>query len=696
MLFLKSNRIYIFITVLCIICLLAVISLWQDKKIHVGSITDTSEKFKPVLTIFESNEAKEGIRKLDSIFRRIKQPTLFDYVTFYNTESYYANWEGDYYKQIKYADSAIQLVEKQRGEGVLELKITDAYINKATGYYFLHNTEEAYSALYKGYTIAERYGDHINNCNIANDIAIKMYQQQLYDSAVVYFKHALQHHLLSQIELPHKNNKTQELLDDIGLCYTKLKNIDSALKYYKACVEFLNKPNTPLAIVDSNSKSRYLGALGVVKGNMAKVYVLKGNIDTAIQLYKEAIVLNNRKYGDIGDLQACIIQLADIYIAQKNVKEIPELLILLKQWFQVYAPVKNLMEYEKIEYNYYQQQKKPALALARLNQYLILKDSLDKEESDFKNKNINKELKEREQQLQISLLKKDNQLSKTYNWAFAIFSVIAVLILIMVYYYYQKEKRNLYKQAQLNQAILQQKREIEIVIDELEISNRQKEKLMNVMAHELRSPISGITAIANTLLQENNYSTEQEELLGMIENTSSSTLALINELLENKNNETIELNKQLIDINKLLQHTVDLLQFKAKEKQQNIVLHNLSSTKFIQLDADKIERVMTNLITNAIKFSTAKSSIIVKCIQQDDRIVLSVKDEGIGIPEAQQEQLFDGSNIIKRVGTNGEKSFGLGLSICKQIIVQHNGKIWVESQENIGSTFIIELPLNNI
>jgi signal transduction histidine kinase len=105
-----------------------------------------------------------------------------------------------------------------------------------------------------------------------------------------------------------------------------------------------------------------------------------------------------------------------------------------------------------------------------------------------------------------------------------------------------------------------------------------------------------------------------------------------------------------------------------------------------------IWRVVSNLISNAIKFSPVGETIHLKCINESSHIQIAVADHGIGIPDEMKDKVFNMFTDAKRAGTIGEKSFGLGLSICKQIIEKHHGKIWFESKPGNGTTFYIRLP----
>jgi len=135
------------------------------------------------------------------------------------------------------------------------------------------------------------------------------------------------------------------------------------------------------------------------------------------------------------------------------------------------------------------------------------------------------------------------------------------------------------------------------------------------------------------------------------------------------------------------------MQLIADKKHQKLNLLALPKPLNVNVDKDRIGRMINNLLGNAIKFSSAGEEIIIAAEQKDKTILISVKDNGIGIPPGMQNEVFNTFSGIRRMGTAGEKSFGLGLSICKQIVEAHNGEIWVESEPGKGSVFFVELPL---
>ncbi|MDB5149091.1 MAG: sensor histidine kinase, partial [Mucilaginibacter sp.] len=172
------------------------------------------------------------------------------------------------------------------------------------------------------------------------------------------------------------------------------------------------------------------------------------------------------------------------------------------------------------------------------------------------------------------------------------------------------------------------------------------------------------------------------------------SIELINEILEATESASAVLNKEAVEVNSLLSNSVELMRFKAAEKQQVINLALLNSPLELCISREKIWRVISNLISNAIKFSPEGSAILVMAIELEKEIQVSVKDNGIGIPDKLKSQVFNMFTDAKRPGTSGEKSFGLGLSICKQIIEDHNGRIWFESDTENGTSFNFTLPKN--
>jgi len=230
-------------------------------------------------------------------------------------------------------------------------------------------------------------------------------------------------------------------------------------------------------------------------------------------------------------------------------------------------------------------------------------------------------------------------------------------------------------------------------IAELERTNKNYLRIMRIMAHDLRNPLGGITSLAETMLTDEELSEDSMTMLNLIKSTGIHSMEMINELLKTGLSDDDEaMETQSADIHALLFDSVELLSYKAKEKNQQIIFQSREAPLMMMLNYEKIWRVFNNLIVNAIKFSYEHQNIIVALTDNFDHVLISVSDHGIGIREQEKDSIFEMFTTAKKTGTNGEAAFGLGLSISKRIIEKHGGNIWFESETGSGTTFYISLP----
>jgi len=286
---------------------------------------------------------------------------------------------------------------------------------------------------------------------------------------------------------------------------------------------------------------------------------------------------------------------------------------------------------------------------------------------------------------QLETIQAKSAYSYRLLWLAAAVCILAIAIIII-----QLRNRG---RSQKTHAFLQQNfAQLESTTQQLENSNKNYQRLIRVVAHDLRNPIGAINSISALILDGNIVAEEEKEWLRLINTSSASCLQLISELLlTDFGLQEERLDKEDIDLSALLLQTAKLLGFKAQEKKQHIFLQDsISATLFA--DQNKLARVLNNLLVNAIKFSGEGATITISSSRTQDGVLIAVIDTGIGIPQAIADKLFDPFTNAKRKGTAGEQSFGLGLYISKQIIEAHKGKIWFESAQGKGTTFYILLP----
>ena len=179
-------------------------------------------------------------------------------------------------------------------------------------------------------------------------------------------------------------------------------------------------------------------------------------------------------------------------------------------------------------------------------------------------------------------------------------------------------------------------------------------------------------------------------MLEIIYRSATNSLDLVNDLLQMQGRPE-DLQKEPVELGAMLFHCTDLLRHQAEAKEQRISLQVFPV--IILSSREKLWRVISNLIANAIKFSTKGTTINVNLKTKATQVIIAVEDQGIGIPESMKDSIFEIFPGSQRLGTAGEPSFGLGLVICRQIVEAHRGKIWFESEPGKGTTFYVQLPL---
>ena len=232
--------------------------------------------------------------------------------------------------------------------------------------------------------------------------------------------------------------------------------------------------------------------------------------------------------------------------------------------------------------------------------------------------------------------------------------------------------------------------------EELNESNRTKDKMFSIIAHDLRSPFSAILGTSKILVQEaSKENVEVEKLrmfLKMLNDTAGKTYDLLINLLEwsHLQSERIVVKPEKLNLSDIIAENVEIGQTVAVGK--NISLQYTTLGDFM-LVSDKaiINTVLRNLISNAIKYTPQNGNITVSAEKKDDMYQVSVKDSGVGISEENLNKIFRLDSIQSTPGTDNEKGTGLGLVLCKDFINKIDGSIWVESIFGQGATFTFTL-----
>ena len=228
--------------------------------------------------------------------------------------------------------------------------------------------------------------------------------------------------------------------------------------------------------------------------------------------------------------------------------------------------------------------------------------------------------------------------------------------------------------------------------------DRMKTELISNVSHELRTPLASIRGVIDNLLDGivGEFTKEQKEYLQMADADSKRLGSLIKDLLDLSRLESgkIEMHIAETDLNMLIEQSIAGVKTQAYEKNISIFNKCPHDIPKLFIDPDKIMQVFVNLFTNAIKFTGNGGRINVAAeTLPDEQVKISVTDTGIGLTKEDAALLFQRFQQVGREYGPGAKGFGLGLSICKNIIQLHHGKIWVESEPGKGSNFSFILPI---
>ncbi|WP_276495821.1 PAS domain-containing sensor histidine kinase [Pontibacter litorisediminis] len=235
-------------------------------------------------------------------------------------------------------------------------------------------------------------------------------------------------------------------------------------------------------------------------------------------------------------------------------------------------------------------------------------------------------------------------------------------------------------------------------INSLEKYGAKKNSVLEILSHDLAGPLANTRSLAE-LLRESTKKYENAEvnkIIHIIRESAERSVRLIRDFVQQEFLESAQsdLMKRRVNLVNRLLEIIGQYKEGADHIQKDIRFTTSSQTVYASVDENKFMQVINNLLSNAIKFTPDNGVISVDLQEQEETVVITVKDNGIGIPKQYHDELFEKFTQARRQGLRGEPTTGLGMSIIKTIVEWHNGRIWFESEEDKGTTFFIEIPKN--
>lgn len=246
-----------------------------------------------------------------------------------------------------------------------------------------------------------------------------------------------------------------------------------------------------------------------------------------------------------------------------------------------------------------------------------------------------------------------------------------------------------------NEQIQHQRDELEMQRKELEVLNATKDKFFAIIAHDLRNPFSTVLSLSELLAREfENFDPERlKEFIGQIYKYSNNTFNLLENLLQWSMVQTgrMPLKPRVVNICDVVNENIELLRGNAVNKNIEITGPECGEW-FASVDLNMITTVVRNLVSNAIKFTPSGGAVSISITQDNEYVLVTVSDTGVGISQEDMKNLFKLDSNPTTIGTGQEKGTGLGLILCKEFVERNGGKIWVESKSNKGTTFFFTAP----
>lgn len=237
-------------------------------------------------------------------------------------------------------------------------------------------------------------------------------------------------------------------------------------------------------------------------------------------------------------------------------------------------------------------------------------------------------------------------------------------------------------------------------ITEQEKIEQERRNFVSNVSHELRTPLTSVKSYTESL-QEGAWKNPEiaPSFLKVIATETERMIRMVSDLLHlsRMDQGNMELEKEYISINDLLSHILDrfdmMVQSGAlRDKNYQIVRDFTKRTLWVDVDQDKITQVIDNIMNNALKYSPEGGTITCRLMETHNSVVMSITDEGMGIPRKDLSHIFERFYRVDRARARSMGGTGLGLAISKEVLLLHGGRIWATSLENKGSTFFISLP----
>lgn len=518
-----------------------------------------------------------------------------------------------------------------------------------------------------GLEIYTDLGDKAGMASITNNMAIVHLEQEQYDRAADYLENS--------IEIRREMGEYDQAyisINNLGVINRRSGNYDDALEYFREAKQLSLE-----AAQDS-----VLHTIALL--NIGNTHRNKGEMDPAIEYLQRANgyferegytvfqisanLFTGQLYDDLGDYDRALeygfrsLELANSENNRERISDAHE---------PIAGIYKELEDYESALYHFelYKQMSDTLSNLQRANQLNEMQVRFDVEQ--------------RDQQIALNEARISEQ-ETLRNFMFTVLGLLVLLSGVLYVGFRQKKKAN---------RLLDEKNM------ELAELNSDKDDFISVAAHDLRNPLSVILTATTLLKSEEEPDKENiEEYSELIQISTDRMLNLVNNMLDIQSveNGSVELQLEKLDVNDLIQQSIKHFEKTAEVKKIELISQLEEDAALIKCDSSTMIRVFDNILSNAIKYSPQGSRVWIDTKETENSIRVSIKDEGPGLTEEDQEKLFTRFSSLSSSPTGNETSTGLGLYIVKKLVTSMDGEVRCKSTYGEGTEFIVEFPRSDL
>lgn len=633
----------------------------------------------PDSTIFYCTQSYELGRRMN-LDRNLSKPLSFIGLA-------YAN-KGDYQRSLDYHRQAIEIASEQNDT----VQLAFGYNNLGRMFFDQGDMVRATDNLVRSRDIFERVKDKSGLAYVYRSLSNVYKSQDDYPRALEMSQKAYE--LRKQIGEPRT---IISALWELGLVHQAMKNKQQALECFRMADSLATKVNDRVTKVE-------------LKLGMAEILMEEGRADDAVNYAREVLQTITEYTNQKLYLRAALIEARYYFQYRQSDKAIA----LLQQILTIAEKAGNPSF-----------QREACLALAEIytqrkdtyhagiydSKYKILDEML-------RNENLSRQIDRLQFQLEIEKREKENEQLKSrdaknaaiiakqrFQNLLLIITILAVSIIALIAWTSSRKRRAInHKLSLQNKHIVLQREEIVNQNEKLsrrnqELSdiNHEKDTLMSIVAHDLKAPLNRIFGLARLIEMEGGLPPQQREYLNLLKTSTRAGLDLITDLLDvNSLEEHVEkLKIGQFDVSSWIKERIDALRLSADAKLIRITVVN-EVTAPVRTDQDYLNRILDNLVSNAVKFSPKGTNVAVGVSEKDGCLFLRVKDEGPGFSSADRSMLYQKFKKLSARPTGGESSNGLGLAIVKTLVDRLGGTIELVTELGKGSEFIVKLPLEAV